>query len=103
MTPHSEQTTPAVKPSRIARAVAAGLWPDVQQQTQIATGIYTFDCARHGGVVAVIGVADLPDHAVDVARRLGKIELVVVAPRSGGPHDLLTSAHVRAGRPSQLV
>lgn len=63
-------------PSRIARTMAGALWPDVQHQQQIAKGVYGFSCAGHGGIIAVIGVADLDESAVEIARREGKTEFV---------------------------
>lgn len=65
------------QPARIARAVAADLWPSVQNQQKIAAGVWWFSCAGHGGCVAVIGVAELPEIAVDVARARGKTELAI--------------------------
>ena len=64
-------------PSRIARAVASALWPDVQSQTCFAPGVYWFHCAGHGGCVAVIDAASLPPIAVDVARACKKTELAL--------------------------
>jgi hypothetical protein len=52
-------------------------WPDVQRQVKIADGVYGFTCAGHGGIVAVIGVADLPEAAVQAARDAGRIEFAV--------------------------
>jgi hypothetical protein len=68
-----------IAPSRVARTMAGALWPDVQFQHKVAAGIYGFSCAGHGGLVAVVGAANLPTAAVDVARECGKIELAVVA------------------------
>ncbi len=67
----------SVTASRIARAVAAREWPDVQRQAKIGRGVFGFSCAGHGGIVAVIGVADLPDAAVEAARAEGLTEFVV--------------------------
>ncbi len=64
-------------PSSLARTVAAQLWPDVQRQRQLARGVYNFDCAGHGGVVAVIGKAELEGDYVRAARARGLTELVV--------------------------
>lgn len=47
----------------------------------LAKGIYNFSCAGHGGVIAVLGVADLPEHAIEAARKTGKIEVVMVQGR----------------------
>ena len=69
--------TPKADPSRIARAVAGALWPDVQSQTCFAPGVYWFHCAGHGGCVAVIEAAELPAIAVDVARNCKKTELAL--------------------------
>jgi hypothetical protein len=69
-----------VAPSRVARTVAAREWPDVQAQHKLGAGVFGFSCAGHGGIVAVIGVADLPEHAVELAREFGKTELVVFRP-----------------------
>lgn len=80
-----------VSPSRIARTVAGHMWPDVQQQTKITTGVYTFSCAGHGGLVAVIGEADLPADAVAAARACGLIELVAVV-REGRRTRIFSSA-----------
>jgi hypothetical protein len=67
-----------IAPSRIARTMAAQLWPDVQSQYRCAPGVYGFSCAGHGGLVAVIGTAGLPADAVQAARDCGKIELAAV-------------------------
>lgn len=69
-----------VSPSRIARTVAGRVWPDVQVQHKLAKGVFAFSCAGHGGVVAVIGEADLPDFAVQAAREAGLVETVVFQP-----------------------
>lgn len=58
--------------------MAGALWPDVQSQSRVAPGIYGFSCAGHGGLVAVIGEAELPAAAVAVARECHKVELAVV-------------------------
>lgn len=67
-------------PSTIARAVAAREWPEVQRQVKIGPGVFGFTCAGHGGIVAIIGVADLPAAAVDAARAEGLTEFVVCRP-----------------------
>lgn len=68
-------------PSRIARTLAAQEWPEIQRQTRVAKGVFGFSCAGHGGMIAIIGVANLDASVVDVYRRLGKIETVKVYPR----------------------
>lgn len=66
-------------PNAIARLVAGQLWPDVQRQYKLTKGVFAFSCAGHGGIVAVIGVADLPNANVEAARELGMTEIVVNA------------------------
>jgi len=58
-------------PSRIARAVAAKFWPDVQVQTKYAPGIFNFSCAGHGGLVAVLGEATFRPEHIELARKHG--------------------------------
>lgn len=77
-------------PSAVARRVAAALWPDVQRQEKLAAGVYDFSCAGHGGVVAVLGTADLPERAVDVARKHGLVGVVARAYAGGGRHRFYT-------------
>jgi hypothetical protein len=73
-----------IAPSRIARTLAGQLWPDVQQQYRCIPGVYGFSCAGHGGLVAVIGVADLPEDAVNAAREAGKMEYAVAVSNGRG-------------------
>jgi hypothetical protein len=67
-------------PSAVARAIAGKIWPDVQASYTLGRGVYGFTCAGHGGIVAVLGVADLPEDAVNAARKCGKTELVLKVP-----------------------
>lgn len=85
-----------IAPSRIARTMAAQLWPDVQSQYRCAPGVYGFSCAGHGGLVAVIGTADLPADAVQAARDCGKIEVVAVRHLGGNRYQTMTSAKYTA-------
>lgn len=64
-------------PSRVARAMAAATWPDVQHQTKLGPGVFDFSCAGHGGIVAVLNAANFPPEVVEVAREHGKTELIV--------------------------
>lgn len=82
-------------PGRLARAVAAQAWPDVQTQQRIDRGVYGFVCAGHGGIVAVIGEADLPEEMIEAARRLGKTELVL-EDHAGGRIKRWTTPRYRA-------
>jgi hypothetical protein len=63
-------------PSALARAAVP--WEDIQSQRKLAPGVFWFDCAGHGGAIAVIGVADLPTRAVDAARELGMLATVAI-------------------------
>lgn len=81
-----------IAPSRVARTMAGALWPQVQSQYKVARGIYGFSCAGHGGLVAVVGEADLPAAAVDVARECGKTELMAVVSNGGNRTKTYTSA-----------
>jgi hypothetical protein len=65
-----------IPPNELARTLAGALWPDVQGQERIAPGVYWFSCAGHGGAIAHLPTAGLPDEAVCVAREFGLIELV---------------------------
>jgi hypothetical protein len=69
---------PRTSASRVARTVAAQLWPDVQDQTQLAPGIFNFSCAGHGGVVAVLGAAELDPEAIAAARQHGLTQHVLL-------------------------
>lgn len=66
-----------VNASRTARLVAGQMWGKVQKQVKVADGIYFFSTERHGGIVAVTGVADLQPVNVQAAREAGLTELVV--------------------------
>lgn len=68
-------------PSRIARHVASALWPEVQQQSKVARGVFNFSCAGHGGLVAIVGAADIPSNHLRAARESGRLELVVIGSR----------------------
>lgn len=59
--------------------MAAAQWPDVQRQYKIAKGVFGFSCAGHGGIIAVVGEADLNERAVELARQLGKTGYVLHA------------------------
>lgn len=83
-------------PSRIARTIAGQLWADVHSQHKLADGIFAFSCAGHGGVVAVIGVADLPDAAVQAARGQGLVELAVVVTRGRNTRIFTSHKYERA-------
>jgi hypothetical protein len=85
-----------IAPSRVARTMAAQLWPDVQSQYRCAPGIYGFSCAGHGGLVAVVGAADLPADAVQAARDCNKIELVAVRHLGGNRYQTMTTAKYTA-------
>ncbi|HTB50081.1 MAG TPA: hypothetical protein VK701_03820 [Solirubrobacteraceae bacterium] len=61
--------------SRIARAVAAALWPDVQSQRKLCRGAFAFSCAGHGGIVALLDEMSLAEGAVRAARECGLIAL----------------------------
>lgn len=71
-----------IAPSSVARTMAGAMWPDVQDQKKVAKGVYEFSCAGHGGLVAVLGVANLPTEAIAAAREQPDrfIELVAVRP-----------------------
>lgn len=69
-----------ITPSAAARRLAGQLWPDVQKQRRLAPGVYGFTCAGHGGVIAVIGKAQLSPAHVAAARDAELTELVVIAP-----------------------
>jgi hypothetical protein len=89
-----------VTPSRVARTVAGREWPDVQSQHKLAPGVFGFSCAGHGGIVAVIGIADLPERAVELAREHGKTELIVFRPGeamycAGSPASMSTPIYKR--------
>lgn len=58
-------------PSRIARAIAARQWPDIQRQCKIGRGVFGFSCAGHGGIVAVLEHAELSADAIEAARASG--------------------------------
>lgn len=90
----------AVTPSRAARTVAGREWPQVQFQYRRAPGVFGFSCAGHGGIVAVLAVAELPDVAVSAARELGKTEFIVFAPgetmySGGSPAGVRTPVYRR--------
>jgi hypothetical protein len=76
----TRQTPP---PSAIARHVANATWPGVQTSDKLAKGIYWFTCVGHGGAVAALGEADLPDANVEAARTTGRLELVAITPWKG--------------------
>lgn len=85
--PRSKTRTP---PSSLARLLASQEWPDVQAQYQLGRGVYGFTCAGHGGIIAVIGEAELDPKHVEVARKQGKTELVAEV-RSGSRTKRYTS------------
>jgi hypothetical protein len=58
--------------------VASRLWPDIQRQRKIDKGVFSFSSAGHGGVIAILGEADLPPEHVAAAREVGLIETVCV-------------------------
>ncbi len=71
-------STPGATPSRLARHIASRLWPDVQWQRKIAPGVFGFSSAGHGGVIAIVGEADLPEEHVAAAREVGLVEGICV-------------------------
>ena len=75
-----ETATRNIAPSRVARTMAAAQWPDVQDQRKCTRGVFGFTCSGHGGLIAVIGEADLPDAAITAARETGRTGLVVFSP-----------------------
>lgn len=74
-----------LNPSQVAKTIAAQTWGEVQSQTRLCPGVYSFSSAGHGGLVAVIEHAPgLPDEAVEAARatgRLGRMFVVHNRPR----------------------
>jgi hypothetical protein len=62
--------------SRVARCVAAALWPDVQSQRKLCRGAFAFSCAGHGGIVALLDELSLADREVQAARECGLVALV---------------------------
>lgn len=83
-------------PSKLARAAAAQTWPDVQRQTRIAPGVFGFDCAGHGGIVAVIATAQLSPTAVEAARSAGLIDTVFHVKNPRRSRTYLASQYDRA-------
>ncbi len=98
------------EPNVVAHKIAGDFWPDVQEQTLVTKGIYNFMCTGHGGMVAVIGSADLPSAAVAAARRHKLIELVAIV-KLGSETKIFSSAtssredveRLGAGANSELV
>lgn len=58
---------PQSAPARIARAaVPVDRWGPIQFQRKLGAGVYAFDCAGHGGVVALDSLAvRRPDSTID--------------------------------------
>lgn len=75
--PARASRAPLRAPSQAARTIAGAIWGEVQHQDKLAPGIYRFDTPGHGGIVAVIGQADLPENYVQAARDSGRVELMV--------------------------
>lgn len=71
-----------IAPSRLARRVAEHEWPQVQQQTKMAPGIFGFSSAGHGGMVGIIPKADFTEPHLTEARRHGEVhQYVILKPR----------------------
>ena len=67
-----------VVPSTVARHVAGATWGQpVQSQNRLAAGVYSFSTPGHGGVVAIVGVADIAPHALRAARETDRIGMYV--------------------------
>lgn len=78
-----------VTPSSIARRIAQRMWPDVQEQKKLTAGVYEFESAGHGGMVAILNNAQLPENAVEAARKLGMVDIYAVV-RTGARRTTLT-------------
>jgi len=58
--------------------VAAAEWHGpVQDQQMMAKGVYSFSTPGHGGIVAIVGVAELTPESLAAARATGRIGLYV--------------------------
>ena len=76
-------------PSAIARRIAERVWPDVQNQKRMIPGVYEFESAGHGGMVAILNTAQLPKKAVETARKLRKVDNYAIV-RTGARRTTLT-------------
>lgn len=83
-------TNARLTPSRVARTVAAALWPQVQSQYRCAPGVYGFSCAGHGGLIALLEwnseptAAELSPEAIAAARAEHKTEFVAFVSNGRG-------------------
>lgn len=69
-----------VPPSVLARTIAGQQWPDVQQQSKVAKGVYQFSCAGHGGLIGIVSEMDVEPKYIEAARKAGLIDLVLRVP-----------------------
>lgn len=85
--------TAQLAPSALARRIAAQQWPDVQHSRKITNGVFEYDCAGHGGIVAILDAVDegmIPAGAIEAGKREGVV-VEYVAYRAGGRIKLGTS------------
>ena len=64
-------------PRSIARHIAGDTWGrPVSGCWQLIPGVFRADTPGHGGIVAILAVADLPEPAVQAARATGRLRQV---------------------------
>lgn len=83
-------------PSKIARSVAAQQWPNVQQQSKVAKGLYQFNSAGHGGLVGIVSEMDVEPKYIEAARQAGLIDVVLRVPSGRRIRTLSSAAGYRA-------
>jgi hypothetical protein len=83
----------ALAPSKIARLAASKEWADVQQQSKVCAGVFKFDSAGHGGLVAVLPAAEtvLDDQALNAFRATNRIVEVGILRLSSRSNQYLYS------------
>ncbi len=64
---------PTLDPASIARRIAGDVWGHpVLSFSELVPGVFT-ETPGHGGIVAILAVADLPERAVQAARVTGRL------------------------------
>jgi Asp-tRNA(Asn)/Glu-tRNA(Gln) amidotransferase C subunit len=93
---HAPELKSLTAPSALARTVAGQLWPDIHKQYKLGKGVFGFSCAGHGGIVAVVGSADLDPRHVEAARQRGMVELVAEVRRGSKTKRYSSSRYKRS-------
>lgn len=64
-------------PPSVARHIAGEVWGrPVSNCSQLIPGVFAADTPGHGGIVAILAAADLPELAVRTARQTGRLRRV---------------------------